>query len=180
MPDTVLKGNSPAAVLLLFGCMSFSWLVRQPDGEKVAWERPEEQKSPGRGIDPDGALFCTIKKALPPNRLVNFPLSQGSSRDFFASVVLPCITGEAWCYPIPAFASASGPSALAALRALRTGSLAAQLAACLPVPASRLRRRLIPLLTGQHLTPTGVGSATPLLRDPFQRPSSFYLYYTTL
>jgi hypothetical protein len=116
-------------------------------------------------------LFCSIKKALPTNRLVNFPLSRGSSRDYYASVVLLRITCEAWCYPFPAFASASGPLALPSVRPLRSGSLATQLAARLPVPVFRSERCLIPLVTGQHLTPTGVGSATPLsflflVKDP--------------
>ena len=80
----------------------------------------------------------SIKKALPPNRLVNVPLSPGGSGIITStSVVLPLRTGEAYC-STPATPGLRGCRLIRLFgpRRSRTGSLTAQLAVRFPVSAS--------------------------------------------
>jgi hypothetical protein len=119
----------------------------------------------------------SIKKALPPNRLVNVPLSPGGSGIITStSVVLPLRAGEAY-YSTPATPGLRGCRLIRLFgpRRSRTGSLTAQLAVRFPVSASVVPLPYSPC-NGSPIYTLGCGFGNASSLNLFQRPSQLFAF----
>ena len=123
----------------------------------------------------------SIKKALPPNRLVNVPLSPGGSGIITStSVVLPLRTGEAYC-STPATPELRGCRLIRLFgpRRSRTGSLTAQLAVRFPVSASVVPLPYSPC-NGSPIYTLGCGFGNASFLEPISKTGRSSLLFFRL